>query len=112
MTKIALLPILPGDQHGLTPVLRERDGSALVDDEIIGLDLTPIDQGQSQSIRQHGAQFLHHVQRQTRTPRTIRMEEADLRIEPHAFQTGTTIMTQHRSEEHTSELQSLMRISY
>src|SRR3546814_15261772 len=44
MTKIALLPILPGDQHGLTPVLRERDGSALVDDAIIGLALTPIDQ--------------------------------------------------------------------
>src|SRR3546814_19968890 len=76
MTNIALLPILPCDQHGLTPVLRERDGSALVDYEIIGLDLTPIDQGQSPSIRQHGAPFLHHVQRQTRTPRPIHMEKA------------------------------------
>src|SRR3546814_13605430 len=81
MTKIALLPILPGDQHGLTPVLRERDGSALVDDEIIGLDLTPLAQGQSQSIRQHGAPFHHHLHPPTRTPPTTPQYEAHPRNE-------------------------------
>src|SRR3546814_10103769 len=33
-------------------------------------------------------------------------------LSAYVFETASSVLTDHRSEEHTSELQSLMRISY
>src|SRR3546814_4116939 len=80
----------------------EREGIVLVENMFLPVDL------QSQAARQHGSAL--GPRRVLR--RTVAGAAAGMDDEPHQLDLGNGIRRQDRSEEHTSELQSLMRTSY
>src|SRR3546814_9343759 len=58
----------------------------------------------------HGAEGVAHVAR--RVPYPAKLVHREIALAGHVAQLGTPHPSEGRSEEHTSELQSLMRSSY
>src|SRR3546814_7746131 len=71
----------------------------------LGLSQRHLEYGEDRRGRNHGMKQLG--EQQQRQP-----QRADRVIDDHFLQTEHRVVERGRSEEHTSELQSLMRISY
>src|SRR3546814_6618022 len=81
------------------------DAIAVRGDARRGAELDPVDLGaRKQAVEQHDRRALAHL--------APRQSHAVARVEKLGFDAHASGLWTFRSEEHTSELQSLMRISY
>ena len=63
MLDFLLFPTLPGCEDFLAGFFLQGKAARLCTDEILFPNLLPIDQGQCQTVRQIGTEFLHDIQR-------------------------------------------------
>src|SRR5690606_15544456 len=99
MQPLLLLALLPGGKHGLAAVLGKPDGAAVSSLKIAGTKLTPVEKRQREPVSQNGPQLLHQVERQARPSGPVAVEEADGRIESHAFGRAATVVGEQGVEE-------------
>ena len=78
MTPSLLLAFLIGGQHGAAPGFAEQHGVARALLEIIGGELSPIDEIQSDAIGQERAELLHQIERERRPTGAQRDEIATI----------------------------------
>lgn len=88
---LALLPVL---QEGAPPRIVEDDGAVWAKIEVLLIHHAVVDEREDETIRQTGAQFLHQIQRQRRSPGSIAVEKAHIGIQPDALQRGGAIVRQ------------------
>jgi hypothetical protein len=75
-----LLSLLPGvDENGARFVLQSH-GAVFQQNEIVGGDLTPVDQGDGSPVGKIRPQFLHDVECKAGPSWSNRMKEADIRV--------------------------------
>jgi hypothetical protein len=108
MGELFLLALLIRNHHRFARIAFEEHGAALAFGEIVGADLSSIDESERQSVGQ-GPEFLHQVERERRAPRPQRMQETDLRVESRPFQRRATIVHPHGVEEGKESVEAIAR---
>ena len=91
--------VLPRGQELLAPGIVQEDGAAFLPVEVLVLQHTVVRQRDAEAICHRGAQFFHQVKGERRAPRTVAVHEADVGIQPYAFQRGSAVV----GEQHIGE---------
>ena len=99
MTPFLLLALLPGGQDGAPSIVGQEHRAGIEGCKITRAELTTVEKRQRQTIYENRAQFLHQIERKTRTSRPVAMQEADRWIETNALGGATAIMGQHGIEK-------------
>ncbi len=80
-----LFPFLPGSQDFFAGVGLEENRSACLNFEVIGTDLLAVDERQSESICENGAEFFHQIKGKGEAAGAGLVEETGLGIEANGF---------------------------
>ncbi len=78
------LPFLVRLDHQFPTFFSEFARASLAPLEMLEANLLPINQGHREPVREPGTKFLHEVERQRRSVRTVDMEKPDERIQTGA----------------------------
>lgn len=93
------LAFLPSGKHRLSAFVGQENGPIVLGHEILHAQLSAIEQRQGEPIGQSRAQFLHEIERETRTARPVPVKKADCGIEADALRRAPAIMREKCVEE-------------
>lgn len=91
---LLLLSLLVRNQERLARFVRHQDRAGIGFLKALSLDLTEVDQGEGQPVRQEGAEFLHEIQGEAGPSGPIPVEEPHRRVEPNRLQRRADVVDQ------------------
>ena len=93
------LAFLPGGEDGFAGIVGETVGVGGVGDEVFWGDLFSVEEGNSESICEEGAEFFHKVEGEAGAAGAVSVEEADLGVEAGGDEGGGTVVCEEGVEE-------------
>ncbi|OPY75627.1 MAG: hypothetical protein A4E64_01868 [Syntrophorhabdus sp. PtaU1.Bin058] len=92
MCDFFLLPFLIGDKDCLPCIVIHYDGPGIHFLEALILNPLKVNQRKYQAVGDKWSEFLHQIERKTRSPRPVPVEKSHGRIESHCLQSGPYVM--------------------
>ena len=86
MRNLILLFFLPSGEHLLASIVFHTNGTAGFFNKVRRANLFAVNQRQHKSITSPGSKLFQNIKGQTETPRTVSVEESNVRVQPHPLQ--------------------------